>query len=235
MTLVVDRVAKSYRRRGVRLEVLTDVSAVFEPGQSICILGAPKSGKSTLMRILAGEMKPDLGRVSRGSRVSFLVGSNLGRMGALTVREAIAFLARLYGFRTREIVDFVIDFADLADVARHQVDTLAREDSSRLAYTLSYALPFDIYLADESYIGGPAPFQDRCAALVAERRKTAGLIHATSRVRRAEGTAERGGVLHNGELLLFPSLEEAAEFYETLHPLSDAPNLVPEEPTDFDD
>ncbi len=235
MTLVLDRVAKAYRRRGVRYEVLTNVSAVFEPGQSICILGAPKSGKSTLMRILAGEARPDVGRVTRGSRVSFLVGSNPGRMGALTVREAIAFVARLYGFRTREVVDFVIDFADLAEMARHQVGTLAREDSSRLAYTLAYALPFDIYLADETYIGGPAPFQDRCAALVAERRKTAGLIHATSRVRRAEALAERGAVLHNGELLLFPTLDEAVEVYETLHPLSRAPNLIPEPPADFDD
>jgi capsular polysaccharide transport system ATP-binding protein len=235
VTLVLDRVAKAYRRRGVRYEVLTNVSAVFEPGQSICILGAPKCGKSTLMRILAGEARPDVGRVTRGSRVSFLVGSNPGRMGALTVREAIAFVARLYGFRTREVVDFVIDFADLAEMARHQVGTLAREDSSRLAYTLAYALPFDIYLADETYIGGPAPFQDRCAALVAERRKTAGLIHATSRVRRAEALAERGAVLHNGELLLFPTLDEAVEVYETLHPLSRAPNLIPEPPADFDD
>jgi ABC-type glutathione transport system ATPase component len=48
VTLVLDHVAKSYRTRGVWTDVLRDVNATFEPGQSVGILGAPKSGKSTL-------------------------------------------------------------------------------------------------------------------------------------------------------------------------------------------
>ncbi|HEX2555068.1 MAG TPA: ATP-binding cassette domain-containing protein [Microvirga sp.] len=235
MTLVLAHVAKSFRKRGVSVPVLSNVSAVFEPGQSLCILGAPKSGKSTLMRILAGEIRPDSGWVHREGRVSYLVGSSIGRMGSVTVREAIAFMARLYGFRTREIVDFTVDFAELGPVLMQQVEKLSKDESARLAYTLSYALPFDIYLADESLVSGPPSFQDRCAALIAERRKTSGLVITTAKVRKARDFADRGGVLHNGELSLFPTLDEAIEAYEALNPLYEAYETLPEEPVEDED
>lgn len=235
MTLVVDRVTKSFRKRGVISQVLTNVSAVFEPGQSLGILGVPKSGKSTLMRILAGEARPDTGRVLRDARVSFLVGSNVGRLGTMTVREGIALVSRLYGFRTREIVDFVVEFAELEHVLRQQIDTIPKEDRTRLVYTLAYALPFDIYLADESVVAGPEPFQDRCAALIAERRKTSGLIITTSKARKIQAFADLGGVLHEGELHLFPSLDEAIQAYEALNPLSRMYDLMPDEPREDED
>ncbi len=235
MTLVVDRVAKSFRKRGVISQVLTNVTAVFEPGQSIGILGAPKSGKSTLMRILAGEARPDSGRVLRDARVSFLVGSNVGRMGTMSVQEAIAFMARLYGFRTREIVDFVVEFGELEHILRHQMDTLPKDDRTRLLFTLSYALPFDIYLADESVVAGPQPFQDQCSALVAERCKTSGLIFATRKVHTLRAFADLGGVLHDGELHLFPSAEEAIEAYEALNPLSRLYEQMPDAEEDEDE
>ncbi len=235
MTLVVDRIAKSFRKRGVLSEVLTDVTAVFEPGQSIGILGAPKSGKSTLMKILTGETRPDAGWIQRDSRVSFLVGSNPGRMGTLSVREAIAFMARLYGLRTREIIDFVVDFAELGPVLKYQMDSVSKEDRTRLLFTLSYALPFDIYLADEAIVAGPEPFQEQCAALIAERRKTSGLVFTTRKARKLENFADVGGVLHKGELHLFPSVREAIQAYEALNPLSYMDDAMPDQPDEPDD
>jgi capsular polysaccharide transport system ATP-binding protein len=240
VTLVLDHVAKSYRTRGVWTDVLRDVNATFEPGQSVGILGAPKSGKSTLMRIISRETAPSAGRVRRSSCVSFLVGSGGGTDRMLAARDVIAFVARVYGVRTRGIIDFVADFGELREDLGERMSSLSKDKKARLLFTLAYALPFDIYLADEAILGGPQDFQERCAALVHERRKTSGLIFTTSKVQKVRDFANVGAMLHQGELFIFPSVEEAIRAYEMLNPMAHLYNLLPdpeeaeEEPEEVD-
>src|SRR4051812_23429079 len=54
--------------------ILEGVSISVEPGERIGIVGRNGTGKSTLLKILAGITKPDLGNVSlnRGSRAGYL-------------------------------------------------------------------------------------------------------------------------------------------------------------------
>jgi ATP-binding cassette subfamily F protein uup len=54
--------------------VLEDVSLQVEPGERVCLVGRNGQGKSTLLKILAGELMPDQGRVmlKPGARVARL-------------------------------------------------------------------------------------------------------------------------------------------------------------------
>jgi capsular polysaccharide transport system ATP-binding protein len=226
MSLAAEHVAKSYRTpRGVK-EVLTDVTALFEPGQSVAILGAPGSGKSTLMQILSGTLFPSSGAVHRGSRISFVAGASAILNRKLTMREMIRFVARLYGVNSKQIVDFVADFAELGPHLDRSLEKDVRDARARLLFTLSYALPFDIYLADEAIVGGPPAFRDRCAALVQERRKTSGLVFTTRNVRTARTYGDVGALLHEGCLTFFPTLDEAIAAFEQVSPKSKSSNSV---------
>ncbi len=235
MTLILAHVAKSFKKRGLRVDVLTDLNASFEPGRSVGILGAPGSGKSTLMKILSGAMRPSAGRIHRGSRASFIVGAGMTIDRKLPVREVIAFFARLYGARSRTIIDFVADFGELGPVLDQRLERLSKDRRSRLSFTLSYALPFDIYLADEALVGGSQDFQDRCSALINERRKTSGLIFTTSKIRKVEAFADVGALLHRGELTVFPTVEEAIKVYEALNPMWQIYGLLPDPSDESDD
>lgn len=67
--VIVDGVFKTYpaaRRGEAPVQVLSDVSFVLEPGQSLALVGASGSGKSTLAKLITGIEKPTSGSVHFG-------------------------------------------------------------------------------------------------------------------------------------------------------------------------
>lgn len=118
--ITLDAVSKTYRtRQGGRRVVLNRVSAEFPGGCNIGVLGANGAGKSTLIRLLAGSEMPDQGRIRRDGRVSFPLGYGGTFHGALSGRENIAFIARVYGADLRRTIDDVADFSELGGYFRY--------------------------------------------------------------------------------------------------------------------
>lgn len=71
--------------------LLVDVNLQVEPGERICLLGRNGTGKSTLMKMMAGEVLPDDGKVMRqkGMRVAML-GQDVPEGLNGTVRDVVA-------------------------------------------------------------------------------------------------------------------------------------------------
>jgi capsular polysaccharide transport system ATP-binding protein len=209
--IVLDRVSKSYRSHGGghgRL-VLDELSAVFEPGQTVGILGRRGAGKSTLIRLIAGSIPPDSGRVLRRGRVSFLIGTAGPFVSTMTGRENVWFTARIYGADAREVIRFVEAHAGLGADFDKPFSAYTGDKRARLLFTAAYALPFDIYLADESVIGGPPGFRDWCEQLVDARRREATLVFTTKRPRMLRRFADTGAVLSDGRLATYDSVRDA--------------------------
>lgn len=62
-TLEARSISKSFQQGSKRIDVLSDVSLILAPGQSMAIVGASGAGKSTLLHILGGLDRPDSGEV----------------------------------------------------------------------------------------------------------------------------------------------------------------------------
>jgi len=71
MSLVVQRLAKSYPTRSGDLVVLRDIDLQLAPGESLAILGPSGSGKSTLLQILGTLDRPTEGTVRLGDEEPF--------------------------------------------------------------------------------------------------------------------------------------------------------------------
>src|SRR3954471_270629 len=146
----LDRVSKAYRvRGGGRKVVLDDVSLTFEAGHNFGILGVNGAGKSTLIRLLAGSELPDHGVVQRHARVSFPLGFGGTFHGALSGRENVRFIARVYGANVRHIMRYVEDFAELDGYFDMPVNTYSAGMRARLAFGTCLAIDFEVYLIDE--------------------------------------------------------------------------------------
>lgn len=91
--LDLEDVTYAVEQDGVRRTLLDGVTWRLAPGDRVGVVGVNGSGKTTVLRLLAGELVPDAGRVKRGSTV---------RLGALT--QHLRELDEVAGYRVVEAV-----------------------------------------------------------------------------------------------------------------------------------
>ena len=214
--IMLDRVCKSYRTRAGRKTVLDEVSAVFRSGHNFGILGPNGAGKSTLIRLIAGSEPPDRGVVRRYARVSFPLGFGGTFHGALSGRENVAFIARIYGAAIRATIAYVEGFSELAEYFEMPVNTYSAGMRARLAFAACLAIDFDVYLIDEVTEIGDERFQQKCAGAFRDRMQSSDVILVTHNSRTIRQYCDRGAVLANGRLELYDDLDDALAHYQQL-------------------
>jgi capsular polysaccharide transport system ATP-binding protein len=176
MSITFNNVHKTLRQKNKKTKVFEGADAVFFQDKITGVLAPPGSGKSTSAMLTTGKLRPDIGRVQRTSLVSFPVASGGIFNGQLSGRENLVFLCRVFGFDPRPIVKFIVEFAELGKVIDKPLKLYNRDERTKLMFASCYAIPFDIYVVDDSMIGGRGAFRDRCEALVRERMATSGFV-----------------------------------------------------------
>ena len=196
--------------------MLDNVNATFESGYNFGVLGVNGAGKSTLIRLIAGSEIPDCGIVRRYARVSFPLGFGGTFHGALSGRENVAFIARIYGAGTRGVLEYVADFSELGEYFHMPVNTYSAGMRARLAFAACLALDFDLYLIDEVTEVGDQRFRQKCAEAFRERMQRSDIILVTHNVHTLRQYCDRGAVLDNGELTLFDDIGAALSRYHRI-------------------
>jgi len=214
--ITLDRVSKVYRTRSGRKTVLDNVNVTLESGHNFGILGVNGAGKSTLIRLLAGSEMPDRGAVRRYSRVSFPLGFGGTFHGALSGRENVTFVARVYGAEVRAVTEYVEGFAELGEYFHMPVNTYSAGMRARLAFATCLAIDFDVYLIDEVTEVGDQRFRRKCAEAFRERTLRSDIILVTHNVHTLRQYCDRGAILDNGELTLFDDIGMALGRYHRM-------------------
>lgn len=151
----------SKRRRPV--EALKDVSFVAYSGECIGILGKNGSGKSTLLSIIAGNETATSGLV-RVSAEPTLLGVSAAIQSKLTGREnaKIGLLAMgLEAAEVEELIEPVIEWAELSDAADRPMETYSAGMKSRLKFAIATAVKREILMVDEALSTGDATFAEK--------------------------------------------------------------------------
>jgi capsular polysaccharide transport system ATP-binding protein len=214
--IALDGVAKAYPTAAGRKIVLEDATVEFAPGHNFGILGANGAGKSTLIRLLAGSELPDRGTISRHARVSFPLGFGGTFHGALSGRENVAFIARVYGAGRNATLRFVEEFAELGEYFTMPVNTYSAGMRARLAFGTCLAIDFDVYLIDEVTEIGDERFRRKCATAFRERLRRSDIILATHNSHTIRQYCDRGAVLAGGRLELFDDIASAFARYRRM-------------------
>ena len=97
---------------------LNDVSFHVDKGELLGIIGSNGSGKSTILKVLAGIMPPTKGSITANGSIAALLELGAGFDGDLTVKENVYLRGALLGY-TKEFVEEeykqIIDFSELED------------------------------------------------------------------------------------------------------------------------
>lgn len=144
---------------------LRDISFDVAPGESLALIGANGSGKSTMLKMLAGVMFPTYGDVRVHGRVGALIEVRAGIHPDLTGRENIFMFGSLLGLKRpqiRERFDQIVEFSDLSEAVDRQVKFYSSGMSMRLGFAVAAFLEPDVLVVDEVLAVGDATFQQRC-------------------------------------------------------------------------
>ena len=147
------------------LWALKDVSFAIKPGESVGIVGHNGSGKSTMLKMLTGILKPTKGEIHINGRVGALIEVGAGFHPDLSGRENIFLNGSILGLSRQEIArkfDDIVSFAGLEKF----VDTPVKRYSSgmymRLGFSVAAHTAPDILLIDEVLAVGDTFFQRKC-------------------------------------------------------------------------
>ncbi|MGQ0672808.1 MAG: ABC transporter ATP-binding protein [Hyphomicrobium sp.] len=213
--IAFENVTKSYRIRDSRKYVLRDFSAVL-PKRNIGILGPNGAGKSTLLRLIAGSVTADSGSIRRQGRISWPLGFSGAFNGTLSGAENVRFIARIFGEDTERVSAFVEEFSELGSFYMMPVASYSSGMRARFAFGVSMAIAFDWYLVDEITAVGDQRFRRKCLETFRNRLTHSSIIMVSHSMRTIRDYCQIGGVLENGSLSLFDSLEEAIERYRQI-------------------
>ncbi|NRB56321.1 MAG: ABC transporter ATP-binding protein [Salinicola sp.] len=195
--------------------VLKDINLTIPDGISVGVVGRNGAGKSTLLRLIGGMDAPDRGRVIRKGRVSWPIGLAGGFKGSMTGRQNVKFVARVHGIKKslHQLIQEVQDFAEIGKAFDDPVNTYSSGMRARLAFGLSLAFDFDIYISDEATAVGDRAFKAKAREAFQQRVDHASLIM----VSHGEGTlrqmCEAGIFIDQGQAHWFDRIDDAIEAY----------------------
>jgi len=205
----LENVTKTFPLRQGHKVIVEGANTVFPAGRSVALLGRNGTGKSTLLDIISGTIRPTRGRVLSTGSISYPVGFSGSFHPDLTGAQNTRFVARIYGVDTGELLEFVQTFAELGPHFHMPLRSYSAGMRARLSFGVSMGIPFDTYLVDEVTSVGDGAFRQKSIALLDDRRTRSGAIvvsHSEPMIRR---TCDMGAVLEGGRLTLYDDLEEA--------------------------
>ncbi|MDH2091929.1 ABC transporter ATP-binding protein [Rhizobium pusense] len=210
-------VSKHFKTQSHKKVILDRVNLEFERGYSYGVLGVNGAGKSTTMRMIAGTILPNAGRISKTVRVSWPLGFAGGFNAHMTGKENLNFVARAYGEDPKRVSRFVEEFAELGDYINAPVRTYSSGMGARLAFGLSMAIEFECYLVDEVTAVGDARFQKRCKEAFDSRRKNSDIIMISHGMETIKSYCEKAVLLVDGRMMYYDDVELAIEAYYRLN------------------
>lgn len=197
-----------------------DVSFELKRGECLGLIGHNGAGKTSLLRMLSGLIKPDLGRVEMHGRVGALIALGAGFNPILTGRENIYVNASVLGLRKRETdakIDEIIDFAEIGEFIDSPVQNYSSGMAVRLGFAISTALKPDILLLDEILAVGDAAFRFKCHRRINEVLKHAAVIFVSHDMAHVSRICDHALVLDRGKARFHGGTAEGVEIYRGIN------------------
>lgn len=150
---------------------LQDISFTVNKGESCALIGVNGSGKSTMLKIISGILKPTRGKVTVNGSIAPLIELGAGFDFDLTGRENIFLNGAILGHSKQLMKDKyeeIVDFSELREFMDVPVKNYSSGMIARLGFSIATMVKPDILIVDEILAVGDQAFQAKCHRRMAE-------------------------------------------------------------------
>jgi ABC-2 type transport system ATP-binding protein len=144
--------ARGIRKSFGRRQVLAGLDLEVATGELTAVVGENGTGKTTLLRILAGDLRPDAGSVTVAGRPGYCP-QTVVLDEALTVDQHVRYFQAAYGIDRRDRADELIERLGFAACRGQRAGTLSGGTRQKLSLTLALMHDPPVLLLDEPYQG----------------------------------------------------------------------------------
>lgn len=158
-----------------RYEVIREVTFQVGKGESLGIIGRNGAGKSTILGLIAGIIKPTKGKITVQGRISSLLELGGGFHPELTGRENIVMNGVLLGLTKNEVfqkMDEITEFSGLGEFIDQPIRIYSSGMLARLGFSVVANLDPEILLIDEILAVGDMEFQKKCLKKMMDFKKS---------------------------------------------------------------
>lgn len=146
-------------------KALDDVSFEVKKGDVFGIMGTNGSGKSTMLKIIAGVLEPSSGTCKINGNIAPLIELGAGFDMELTARENIYLNGALLGYSKDFINDHfdeIVDFAEIESFLDMPLKNYSSGMVARIAFAIATVIVPEILVVDEVLSVGDFMFQKKC-------------------------------------------------------------------------
>lgn len=199
---------------------LKDVSFSVMRGDGLGLIGLNGSGKSTMLKTIAGVLKPTEGSIWLQGRVAPLIELGAGFDFDLTARENVFLSGALLGY-SRSIMEEnyndIVEFSELHDFMDVPVKNFSSGMISRLAFAIATIGIPDILIVDEVLSVGDFRFQQKCEARIRNMKDNGTTILFVSHsIAQVKSICNKIVWLDHGRVKAFGEAESICDEYSKL-------------------
>lgn len=199
------------------VRALDDINLVLYEGQSVGFFGQNGSGKSTMMRIIAGAERPSSGEVRVKSQPT-LMGVRAALQPRLSGAKNIRIGCLAMGMTLQETeaaFPGIVELADIGDAIDRPMNTYSSGQGARLGFSIGLATNPEILIVDETLSTGDAAFAQRAEAKMQSLIDSAGTVLLVSHSpKQLETMCDRGVWIHEGKIIADDDVEEVSTKYK---------------------
>jgi len=197
---------------------LWDMTLRAPEGCCTVLMGRNGVGKTTLLKVIAGIIDPDRGRIhNAGVRVSML-SLQVGFVPQLTGRENAVLSGMLLGATRKAIessLEEIASFAELEEFMDEPVSSYSAGMKARLGFAVAMQADPDILLIDEVLGVGDGPFRRKSAQAIRERiRSDRTVILVSHNIQMMRQLCDRVLWIERGVSRMQGAVDEVLQAYE---------------------
>ncbi len=202
-------------------KVLDGVSFNVNQGDFFGVVGRNGSGKSTMLKMLAGVYQPTSGSIEINGKLTPFIELGVGFNPELSGRDNVFLNGALLGFTRKEmelIYDDIVSFAELEPFMDQKLKNYSSGMQVRLAFSVAIKARNDIMIFDEVLAVGDEAFQRKCIDVFEQYKSSKQtVILVTHDMDTVKKFCNRAVLIHEGKIIKEGSPVQVADEYSRLN------------------